>query len=645
MKNQLIAALSVIIVLTACYVNVGNASLQASVTLQVSGTIEQENSTALTVILRNLVITNYNPNTMNIDAFVDNFVGNYSYANAITISDMHPYGIWRYGYSFSPTEGTWMGWTFQQLETLINAFHSYGWKVGLETTNIVWQGDPEYNYVTEAHPELAFTDALGQSAAVTDAGTNDIIADPFAVFTTPDATNNITAGTRLIDLYTTRLTQMIQGGLSWDFWFGTDGWNGFNPEGYYWNTQTASSCYSFSVQEETDYANWVGSSGYLPSNWVSLNQTQFGSAVIGNTTILNNWWYYWQIRFAEMDAQIKQVFINAGDSANTFHLVGSADESSPPGGVSNLDPTGLYNMSLLSQYDSVDYFYVDQESTTLVSATYALGREQAYVGALVKMQNPNLNPIIGLQPVDWLGNTYPLWEVEQEYLSQAINYVWYNGIRYQVSAPNVIMMQYPNFTGWAGWSTSNMNSLFTFINTTIASLQNAVPTWLGPTYAIPDNAQSITKAFASMNFSIAQWTWSDNSVNNVYNPEMGTILSDSTLPWSGTTKSINSQMYVANYCPITSSQSLVDLKIYSSNGKILIPMTDQYDVGDSFTISSSISTTLTINTTALGLTQPAQDYSVAWQSNPSAQTPLSSSGQVSVTLSGGADVLELTRAG
>jgi hypothetical protein len=355
---------------------------------------------------------------------------------------------------------------------------------------------------------------------------------------------------------------------------------------------------------------------------------------------LTSWSNYWQGRFAQEYAQIKQAFINAGESPDTFHVIGTADMSSVPDNGGNLGPAGMYNWADLAQYNSLDYIYVDQEGSLGTGSTYSLGHDQAYAAASVKMQNPSLNPIIGLQPVDWLSNPYPLWEVEQEYLAQASNYVWYNGIQYQVSAPNVIMMQYPNGTGWAGWTNADMNSLFSFINSTIASLQNATPVWLGPTCVMPDGTYNT--ALLSMYFSCAQWTWADNYNSGLYKSSMNTLITGTTIPWSGTAESINSQMYSACNCPITSSESLIDLKIYSSDGNILIPMTNQYDVGDSFTIPSSISTTLTINTTALGLTQPAQDYSVYWANAPNTLMPLSSSGSVTVTLNGGADLLVIS---
>jgi hypothetical protein len=777
MKNQIFAILSIsLMLISALFINVGNASLQTTVTLQSNGTIIQENPSPVTVILRNTGV--FSGSVSSINAQVDSFVSSHSYATAVTISDMHQYGIWWYGYTFNKNNGTWMGVTFAQLKTMIDRFHYNGWKVGLETTGVAWNGQEEYNYIESKHPELAFINANGASAAVTYAGTNNLIPDFFAKFATPDTINNIPVGTRLIDLYSTRLTQMIKDGLQWDFWFGTDGWNGFNMQGYYWNTQTADQCYSFSAQEENEFAGWSGAT--LPLNWASMSQTQKANAIITNQTILNNWWFYWQTRFAQMYLQIKQAFLNAGEPASDFHVIGSADVSSEPGGSGNLGPVGMYNMSLLAQYGSVDYFYVDQEGTAYNKATYALGREQAYVGALVKMQNPSLNPIIGLQPVDWLGNRFPLWEVEQEYLSQAVNYVWYNGIRYQVSAPNIIMMQYPNATGWAGWSASDMNSLFTFINSTIALLQNANPVWLGPTYALSDaHSGSFGMAWWGMNYSIAQWIPTTNLANNpqYLNSSMGTLLLDEALgdaggSLNGTTviqqwangslnvwfiqdvgmdwdmtrvlsaseSQINSAFHIinnmgnsanytiinpqfgysgsnfivnspanqylahgsyiasqgftsiANYtydspnrigigyyynattgkflytafpsvsqnqqsslprdminnmlywvsdCPITSSESLIDLKVFNNLGTIVVPMTNQKDVGNSFVINNSLYTTLNINANALSLGSPSQ-YTMYWQSNPSNRWTPTSWNNIAVTLNGGADVLVIS---
>jgi hypothetical protein len=273
MKRQVFTIIAVCICITSnLFINPVNSATTATAIIQTNGTISQNTSKELTVILRGICITNLNPNTMNIATWVDNYVSIHSYATAVTLSDMHHYGIWWYGYNFSETQGTWMGWTFGQLKTIIDRFHYHGWHVGLETTGVAWTDQEEYNYITKLHPELAYTDANGYRATGIDNATNltknpgynNVIPDFLAKFATDDPVNNITAGTRLIDLYNQRLSQMIQEGLEWDFWYGTDGWNGFTNQGYYWNSKTASSCYSFSLQEENEYAAWSGAT--LPAN-------------------------------------------------------------------------------------------------------------------------------------------------------------------------------------------------------------------------------------------------------------------------------------------------------------------------------------------------------------------------------------------
>jgi hypothetical protein len=753
--------------------------------IQTNGTINY--GSPLTVILRGVCITSDLSPSGNINAWVDSYVANHTYANAVTLVDMHMYGILWYGYSFKNGTGTWMGWTFQQLATLINRFHYWGWKVGIESTAIAWYGQQEYNYIETQHPELAFVLANGKSAATLDAGTNDLIPDFFANYTTPDTTNNIPAGSRLIDVYTTRLTQMIEGGLHWDFWFGTDGWNGFTNEGYYWDSSTASSCYSFSRQEENEWGNATPAS-MRPSNWASLNTTARANVIISNSTRLNNWWQYWQIRFAQMYAQIRQAFINAGESNSTFHTIGCADESSEPGNTGILCPAGMWNITDLVNHHAVDYFYVDQEATAEVGATYGLAREEAYVGALVKMQALNAVPIIGLQPVDWLSNVYPEWMLKQSYLAQAENYVWINGTRYRVSSPNVIMMQYPNGAGFLGWTQAQLTDLFNWIKAMANTLQSAQPTWLGPLYEIPNSKSGFGMAWWGLNFTIAQWAWTANLANNpqYINQSMGTILLDEALfdhgpqltgdynkmvnqlwdtnklnlwyyecsdqrqigsaIWGGNDSAVanmfhitysqggtynytvlnglsgvagwiasgyggtnyviastyyagmyvaksgfvnianftydspnriavgyytnssvgrfllthyptqpvqgnfapllprsmvNKMLYWVCNCPINSSQPLIDLTILNSGGTIIIPMTNQKNVGNSFGPSNmtgwSISSTLNINATALGLGLPS-NYRVYWASSgtPVAVTNWSN---VAITLNGMADAL------
>lgn len=582
-------------------ISIANAQTNyATTTIQSSGTITRQVTTNTTIILRSITITDLNPNTIDINKWVDSYVANHNYATAITIADMHQYGVWWFGYSFSATQGAWMGWTFNQLKQFIDAFHSHNWKVGLESTAIAWVNQEEYKYITTLHPELSFTNAEGNLAATINKGTNNIIPDPFAKFSTEDPINHIPIGTRLIDLYTTRLTQMIKEGLTWDFWFGTDGWNGLNLQGYTWTSANPANCNSFSDYEidewlsamkvdtsqvslglnsvNTGLSNDFGANtkiesafkcssngtitwllAYLGANsptntqiavydgnqaspskllsstdtvavstdgWynftlkipVTVNEGNYyhfslctqGTVRVynqytGNTTgnaqtfgnfsnnfgatekqgsfnsksmdiytqytsasswserstvqkasyILNSqlssWSQYWQSRFAQEYAQIRQSFIAAGQSVASFHTIGSADLSSLSN-TGNLSPYGMYNFSMLAQYNSFDYIYVDQESPS----GGTLGQNQVAVGDHLKSINPALKPIIGLQPVNWLGSAANLATVEEEYSAQANDTATFS--------KNVIMMQYPSFEGWTGWTNSDVSSLINYIN-------------------------------------------------------------------------------------------------------------------------------------------------------------------------------------
>jgi hypothetical protein len=472
-------------------------------------------------------------------AFANAYVANHSQATAVTIADMQIYGVLWYGYNFSMTTGTWMGRSFSFLKSMIDTFHSHGWKVGLETTAIAWDGQELYYYLQQ-NPELAFTDANGMRADGVNNATNleknpggdNVIPDFFANYTVADTANDIPVGSRFIDIYCARLKQMILDGLQWDFWFGTDGWNGFNLQGYHWNSATASSCYSFSLQEENEYGNWSGA--ILSPNWNTENNTQRASDIIANSTILNQWDYYWQIRFSQMYAQIRQVFIDAG-RPGPFYSIGTQDMSSEPASAGNLSPYGMFNVTLQAQYNSFDYYYVDQESTADIQSEYGIGRDQAYVGALVKMQNPNLKPIIGLELTNSAGGkgTRPLWDVEQSYLAQAVNYVWVNGAQYRVCDPSIIMMQYPSrnaASGWTNYTQTDINNLFNFISSIASLLQNVQPVYLGPTYPISDHSSgSQGAAWWGINYTFAQWLSNDNVAYNpsYLNSNMGTLLLDS----------------------------------------------------------------------------------------------------------------------
>ncbi len=547
-KHQLITLIVTIMIASTLFINIGNASDQTTYTIQSSGSINPE-STKLTVILRNTLL--FAGSKTEIENHVDTFVLNHPHVTAVTIMDMHQYGIWWYGYSFNKNDGKWMGASFIQIKTMIDRFHYHGWQVGLETTGIAWNNQEEYNYITKLHPELALTDANGFRATGIDdsikltknPGYNRVIPNFFAKFATDDIVNNITKGTRLIDLYTNRLSQLIQDGLEFDFWFGTDGWNGFNMQGYYWNSPIASSCYSFDEQLEYEYGNW--SQAILPKNWDIMNQVQKANAIISNQTILDNWWFYWQNRFAEMYSQIRQVFIDTG-RPGPFYTIGTVDASSLPQG-GNLSPTGMYNISLLTQYNAFDYYYNDVEGVEKAGATYAIGRESAYAAAIVKMQAPKAKLIIGLQFANI--ESFPSWTVKQQYLSQAINYIWHNGEIFRIADPTIVMIQYPSLTGYLGWEQEEIEEVFNWISKQATLLNTSKPVWLGPVYILANGYSGAEgNAWCGLNFSFAQWAWSNNLKNNpsFINTSMGTLLLDASLQDTGPQLIGNSEI-VMNY--------------------------------------------------------------------------------------------------
>lgn len=504
-------------------------------TIYSQGTVEYDRDA--TIILRGIRIDSFTP-PQDIESWVDSYVANHQYAKAVTLSDMHQYAVWWYGYDFRSDSGTWMGWTFSQLRTLLDRFHHYGWKVGLESTAIAWEDQDEYYYV-QRHKEIAFTDANGMRATGIDdslnfeknPGRNKIIPDWFRNFT--DSLRGIT-NQRLIDVYTTRLRQMVLDGLEWDFWFGTDGWNGLNLQGYTWSLSNKNDFYSHSPQEQSEWGNWTSSS-MLPQSWNTMDSIARANSIIDNSTRLNNWNSFWQTRFSQLYAQIRNALVNAG-RPGPFYLIGTVDLSSEPGSSGNLSPFGMWNITMLSKCNAVDYFYVDVESTDRVGAKYAIGREAAYAAALAKMQDPTVEPIIGLQPVDWTGAKRPLWEVKQSYLAQATNHIWFNGTRHRVSNPEIVMLQYPDDTGWQGWSKEEEKELFNWIEAMAHILGDFTPLWLGPTYPIPDTKSgALGSAWSGINFTFAQWVWTTNirDTPNFVDQSMGTFFLDEALGDSG----------------------------------------------------------------------------------------------------------------
>jgi hypothetical protein len=95
----------------------------------------------------------------------------------------------------------------------------------------------------------------------------------------------------------------------------------------------------------------------------------------------------------------------------------------------------------------------------------------------------------------------------------------------------------------------------------------------------------------------------------------------------------------ASKSPINSSEPLLDYKVFKqTDGTILIPMMNHRDMSSSSDMGTPISSTLNINSTALGL-GPVSNYIFYWASNGSNIMTFSSWNDVAITLKGMADAL------
>lgn len=178
-------------------------------------------------------------------AQVDAYVAANSYATGVMLGDgsndilsVISYTGWNASQPWSPNGGI----TYGQLQTVINRFHYYGWKVILiSATQIIEWADPaSTNYYTVQHPELIAVNGLRQRYDQINPGS--IRLNFFATYTTPDVAHNITVGKSLMDVYCQRLSQMISDrSLQWDGWFGADGWNGLTNDGMFWVMSNAAS--------------------------------------------------------------------------------------------------------------------------------------------------------------------------------------------------------------------------------------------------------------------------------------------------------------------------------------------------------------------------------------------------------------------
>lgn len=527
------------------------AAYQNPTTINSQGTIVY--GSKLTVILKGLTLTDVNPN-QDLTKYVKNYVGNYTFAEnmIVILGDLHICGILWYGQNFTSSSGKWMGWTFNQLKTLIDQFHAYGWKVWWGGTAIAWNNQWEYNYIKNYHPELAFCDANGYRA--NDAtpsnpngntpgnklvGYNSLIPNFWAKYSTSDNNLNIAAGTRLIDVIATRLGQMIADGLQFDGWMPSDGWNGFNIWSYNFPSTTKATAYSFSYQDTDDWKNDT-TSGYgltsigQPSSWASWNITQKANWIITNSTAYNCWHNWWCYRFSKMYLQIKNAIKNNNPTPQDFYVMIGADGSCQ-WESGNLGGGGLLNFTMVANDGSIDRFYVDPEISRSEQP-----KEEAYVAGLVRSKNLNCVPLIGIQVTSWYDSqtASPLWQLKQQYLAQVQNYIWFDGVRYPACNTTDFCLQYPpaNPAGNIYWATSQWNNtavhqLFDWIH----SLSNVFaeidePLYLGPVYTLPyiiDGGEGAQHN--AVNYTFAQWVdtrWLANNPECI-NAEMGTIFIDS----------------------------------------------------------------------------------------------------------------------
>lgn len=506
---------------------------------------------SLTVILRALTLSEVDP-SINITQYVDWYVGNYTFAQnmIVVLSDLHPEAMIKYPKEFNQTCGAWdgTGWSWVQIKALIDRFHSYGWKVWMSTTGIAWDNQWMYNYITQQHPELTFADANGYRAnngepAAPVGNTlgnksvwyNCLIPDFWAKYATSDSNLGIATGSRLIDIMTTKLGQMIAAGLQFDGWEPTDGWNGWNLQGYNFPDFTNPiDSYSFSPQETDEWANDT-TSGYglptigIPSGWNGWNITQRSSWIL--YTANNLWHEWWCYRFSQMYLEIKNAIKNNNPNPEPFYSIVGADGSCM-WTSGNLGGQGLLNFTMVANDGSIDRFQVDPEVTRSEQP-----KLDAWVAALVKSKDARLTPLIGIQATSWADNVTasPLWQLEQQYLAQVQDYVWFNGVRYHACNITDFSLQYPPSipAGNVNWATSSWNNtaihdLFSFIQSTIGYFINGSPVYLGPTLVLPYIYDGYAgQVFPNwINYTIAQFadTYNLQKSNSYITSGMGTIL-------------------------------------------------------------------------------------------------------------------------
>ena len=530
MKNQIFAALAVAIVLiSALFINVGNAASETSLTLQSSGTIMQGNSDKTEFIIRYVWI-----GSLASAKDVDTYVAAHPWGTGIMLTDLSSgiLSIISYtGWNASQTwEGPYGGTTYAQLKSVIDEFHRLGWKVIYSPGNTPTTSDSYiYNYLTQQHPELIAV--AGSGSRYDQIHSGSVMVNFFANYTTPDTARNIAVGQRLSDVYCQRLSQMISdGSFQWDGWFGVDGWTGFTNQGMYWVRSTnqpfgrwigvsdLSKWYYGDNQSISEWANSIYATG-LPSQWSSNTTSQKINWIINNDNL--QWWQYWQMRYAELYAKINQIFNNRPSNLKVGTII-SQDLSSTwaDNGINN--PTGMENLTMFAQFNSFNHYYIDCE---WVGDLSMIGRYSSYVAGLVKSKIPTAH-CISEMPIAYSGSSVmPTWVWKQMYLSMIETYVWNNGIQYRAVDPNWLLVWAPTSTNWND-TTYNGQAMANWV-TNIANTLNSqiTPEWLGPVDIQPLYFGGTGIGAFSANFTFAQYTDALNLNNTGSNivSGMGTV--------------------------------------------------------------------------------------------------------------------------
>ena len=487
------------------------AGLDKSVTIQSQGRVS---SVDVTFILRYEWI-----GAMKTADDVDKYVGEHPWGNAIMLTDGSDGILSIISYTgYDPTKA-WVegkGPTYAQLKTVIDRFHYHGWKVIYSPGNTPteWGNPWIWNYLTQEYPELIFMDGNGKRVGVEKTNVATLIANFFANYTTDDIERNISAGSRLIDLYTNRLKQMIlDGAFEWDGFFGVDGWNGltqsYGGQPYYWlwatnqpfnrpiGTNNVEHWFDASYQS---FSEWENSSyvpmGFPPVGWETMSNIE--KAVWARSNANLEWWYYWQDRFAQMYAQIRQVFVDTRAPEWFVGTILSQDPSSTWADNGGNNPVGMENLTAFGKYHSFDHYYIDCEAYNSYQQ-----RHQAYVAGLVKSKLPEAHAIIGtILDAWWI--PAEKWHWKQMFIALSQTYVWKDGTRYRAIDPTWLIVNTPSNTTWsdekwhgcefAGW-TKAMVSLMK---------ANIYPIWLGPVDVLPVYRGS--QMYTSINFTFAQFT-------------------------------------------------------------------------------------------------------------------------------------------